>query len=121
MSQPKSQLETSKAWAGRENDISYYLNSHHVDICVSMVDGWVRRVVRASASKGIAERLGYIDGTKDTITLMIDWERKGKRATGVYTASWTAPQFPGLRSNQYSHCELGTILFYSDIKCWADD
>ena len=29
MSQPKSQLETFKAWAGKESDISYYLNSHH--------------------------------------------------------------------------------------------
>jgi D-galacturonate reductase len=27
MSQPKSQLETFKAWAGKESDISYYLNS----------------------------------------------------------------------------------------------
>jgi len=31
MSQLKSQLETFKAWAGKDNDISYYLNSHHVD------------------------------------------------------------------------------------------
>jgi D-galacturonate reductase len=30
MSQPKSQLETFKAWAGVDSDISYYLNSHHV-------------------------------------------------------------------------------------------
>lgn len=36
MSQPKSQLETFKAWAGIDSDISYYLNSHHVDICDSM-------------------------------------------------------------------------------------
>ena len=27
MSQPKSQLETFKAWAGKDSDISYYLNS----------------------------------------------------------------------------------------------
>jgi len=31
MSQPKHQLETFKAWAGKASDISYYLNSHHVD------------------------------------------------------------------------------------------
>ena len=31
MSQPKFQLETFKAWAGKSSDISYYLNSHHVD------------------------------------------------------------------------------------------
>ena len=33
MSQPKHQLETFKAWAGKSSDISYYLNSHHVDFC----------------------------------------------------------------------------------------
>lgn len=27
MSQPKSQLETFKSWAGIDSDISYYLNS----------------------------------------------------------------------------------------------
>jgi D-galacturonate reductase len=38
MSQPKHQLETFKAWAGKSSDISYYLNSHHVDF-----HNWVRR------------------------------------------------------------------------------
>ena len=38
MSQPKSQLETFKAWAGQDSDISYYLNSHHIDVHASMVD-----------------------------------------------------------------------------------
>merc|ERR1712060_1025847 len=28
---PKHQLETFKAWAGKSSDISYYLNSHHID------------------------------------------------------------------------------------------
>jgi D-galacturonate reductase len=28
MSQPKQQLETFRAWAGKSSDISYYLNSH---------------------------------------------------------------------------------------------
>jgi len=31
MSQPKHQLETFKAWAGKSSDISFYLNSHHID------------------------------------------------------------------------------------------
>ena len=31
MSQPKHQLDTFKAWAGKSSDISYYLNSHHID------------------------------------------------------------------------------------------
>lgn len=34
MSQPKFQLNTFKAWAGKSSDISYYLNSHHVDVHV---------------------------------------------------------------------------------------
>ena len=33
MSQPKLQLGTFAAWAGRSSDISYYLNSHHIDYC----------------------------------------------------------------------------------------
>ena len=35
MSQPKLQLSTFKAWAGLSSDISYYLNSHHIDFHVS--------------------------------------------------------------------------------------
>ena len=34
MSQPKRQLETFRAWAGKNSDISYYLNSHHIDFHV---------------------------------------------------------------------------------------
>ncbi|KAL9620766.1 MAG: hypothetical protein Q9160_004779 [Pyrenula sp. 1 TL-2023] len=105
MSQPKSQLETFKAWAGRDSDISYYLNSHHVDICDSMVSAQGFRPVRvtASGSRGIAEGLGCVAGTEDTITLMVDWKKGEKVATGVYTASWTAPQKAGVHSNQYYH------------------
>jgi D-galacturonate reductase len=108
MSQPKSQLETFKAWAGVDSDISYYLNSHHVDICDSMVTqlGFVPVKVSASASMGIATSLGCDPKTEDTITVMVTWQKKddpGKRATGVYTASWTAPQKAGVHSNQYFH------------------
>ncbi|KAK5084442.1 hypothetical protein LTR05_005518 [Lithohypha guttulata] len=110
MSQPKSQLKTFASWAGKESDISYYLNSHHIDICEWMVreHGWVPRLVRASGSTGISESLGCQAGTEDTITLMADWENekpehKGKRATGVYTASWTAPQNAGVHSQQHFH------------------
>ncbi|KAI1437473.1 hypothetical protein GGR50DRAFT_685865 [Xylaria sp. CBS 124048] len=108
MSQPKFQLETFKAWAGIDSDISYYLNSHHVDICDSMVSqlGFVPAKVSASAAKGIAMDLGCVEGTEDTITLLVTWVKKGdpsKLATGVYTASWTAPQKAGVHSNQYFH------------------
>lgn len=107
MSQPKSQLETFKAWAGKDSDISYYLNSHHIDICESMVAHAYRPVsVTASASTGIATSLGCDAKTEDTITLLVNWESHStptKRATGVYTASWTAPQKAGVHSNQYFH------------------
>ncbi|KAK3684792.1 hypothetical protein B0T22DRAFT_442025 [Podospora appendiculata] len=108
MSQPKSQLETFKAWAGVDSDISYYLNSHHVDICDSMVTqlGYVPVKVSASASKGVATSLGCDEATEDTISLLVHWEKTGdpsKQATGVYTASWTAPQKAGVHSNQYFH------------------
>ena len=107
MSQPKSQLETFKAWAGKDSDISYYLNSHHVDVCESMVgEAYAPVRVTASASKGIATDLGCTHETEDTITLLVDWVKRdgsGKRASGVYTASWTAPQKAGVHSQQYFH------------------
>lgn len=108
MSQPKSQLETFKAWAGVDSDISYYLNSHHIDICESMVSerGYVPFKVSASASKGVAVGLGCDPATEDTISLLVQWKLKSdpsKIATGVYTASWTAPQKAGVHSNQYFH------------------
>ncbi|KAI5273963.1 NAD(P)-binding protein [Aureobasidium subglaciale] len=106
MSQPKSQLETFKSWAGKESDISYYLNSHHIDVNESMVPDYKPIKVTGSASTGIATDLGCVKETEDTITLVVDWEKKdgsGRRATGVYTASWTAPQKAGVHSNQYFH------------------
>lgn len=108
MSQPKSQLETFKAWAGVDSDISYYLNSHHIDICESMVQqrGYTPVKVSASASKGVAVGLGCDPATEDTISLLVHWVLKSdpeKRATAVYTASWTAPQKAGVHSNQYFH------------------
>nr|POF17362.1 udp-n-acetylglucosamine 3-dehydrogenase [Quercus suber] len=106
MSQPKSQLETFKAWAGKDSDISYYLNSHHIDVCESMVPTYRPVKVTASASTGIATDLGCVPETEDTITLLVDWQKKdgsNRRATGVYTASWTAPQKAGVHSNQYFH------------------
>lgn len=108
MSQPKYQLETFKAWAGRESDISYYLNSHHVDICDSMVQqrGYLPVKVSASSSKGVATSMGCAEETEDTISLLVTWAKKDeptKRAIGVYTSSWTAPQKAGIHTNQYFH------------------
>lgn len=98
MSQPKTQLETFRAWAGRSSDISYYLNSHHIDYhewCVGETSRPVR--VFAAASTGVARALG-IDA-EDTITLTVQWENlsatgepKGTTGTAVYTSSWIAPK-----------------------------
>ena len=97
MSQPKHQLETFKAWAGKSSDISYYLNSHHVDFHEWCNQGIARptRVV-GHAATGVAQSRG-ID-TEDTITLTCNWENTADApmvlSTGVavYTSSWVAPK-----------------------------
>ena len=51
MSQPKSQLDTFRAWAGKSSDISYYLNAHHVDFNLWAVSEFARPLsVHASAA-----------------------------------------------------------------------
>jgi D-galacturonate reductase len=42
MSQPKFQLQTFSQWAGTASDISYYLNSHHVDFHCWAMQGIAR-------------------------------------------------------------------------------
>jgi D-galacturonate reductase len=108
MAQPKYQLETFKSWAGKESDISYYLNSHHVDICDSMVQqlGYLPVKVSATASKGVAVSLGCVDETEDTISLLVTWVKKDdptKKGIAVYTSSWTAPQRSGVHTTQHFH------------------
>lgn len=92
MSQPKHQLDTFRAWAGRSSDISYYLNSHHVDFhCWSLQGLAIPVHVTASASKGICkERIGV--DTEDSITLQVQWKMlsSGNIGTAIYTASWVA-------------------------------
>ena len=90
MSQPKSQLDSFRAWAGKSSDISYYLNTHHIDFhCWTMEGlGWPVSVM-ASSSNGVAEGFGL--PAEDSITLMVDWENNsGTHATAVYTAAWMA-------------------------------
>jgi D-galacturonate reductase len=91
MSQPKSQLESFRAWAGVSSDISYYLNAHHIDFHAWTLEGRARPIsVMASASEGVARSLGF--PTEDSITLLVDWENleSGNRATAVYTSAWIA-------------------------------
>jgi len=104
MSQPKHQLETFKAWAGKSSDISYYLNSHHVDFHEWVLRGAARpERVAALASTGVADaELGNGIRTEDTITLTVQWRnrRPGPEASfeggtlghGIYTSSWIAPK-----------------------------
>jgi len=95
MSQPKLQLNTFQAWASF-SDISYYLNSHHVDFHCWAMEGMARPVkVVAMASTGIANRAPFNLKTEDTITLLVEWRSiKDPAAVGtaVYTASWVAPK-----------------------------
>ncbi|MFT6180742.1 MAG: D-galacturonate reductase [Akkermansiaceae bacterium] len=90
MSQPKSQLDSFRAWAGKSSDISYYLNAHHIDFHCWTLDGLARPLsVIASASTGVAQNLGL--PTEDSITLMVDWENNsGTKATAIYTSAWIA-------------------------------
>lgn len=93
MSQPKHQLETFKAWAGKSSDISYYLNSHHVDFCEWAMFGRARPVrVTAIASDGVATAKEM--PTEDTITLAVQWQNlsDGSLGHGLYTSSWVAPK-----------------------------
>jgi D-galacturonate reductase len=100
MSQPKHQLETFKAWAGKGSDISYYLNSHHVDFHEWCMEDSSRPIsVTATASYGVAKERFEID-CEDTITLTVQWENLDKKGaagttgygTAVYTSSWVAPK-----------------------------
>ena len=90
MSQPKSQLDSFRDWAGKSSDISYYLNTHHIDFHCWTLEGLARPVsVIASASTGVATGQGL--PAEDSITLMVDWlNNSGTKATAVYTSSWIA-------------------------------
>ncbi len=92
MSQPKTQLETFRSWAGRSSDISYYLNAHHIDFNAWAVNPFARPIkVQASAADGWARQHGI--ATEDTITLIVNWQniRSGTTASALYTSSWVAP------------------------------
>ena len=108
MSQPKLQLSTFRAWAGLSSDISYYLNSHHVDFCEWVLSGGRGRPLRVVglAATGVAEQaLGR--PCEDTISLHVTWQNLPSRTTGIasYTASWAAPT-SDVHSQQRFHCMM---------------
>ncbi len=93
MSQPKSQLETFKHWAGKASDISYYLNAHHIDFNVWAVCHFARPIqVTALGATGVAQSKDM--STEDTISLSTQWQdlETGHSAIAQYTASWIAPK-----------------------------
>lgn len=92
MSQPKSQLETFRHWAGKASDISYYLNAHHIDFNAWAVGNtYLPTIVSATASFGLARSMDI--PTEDSITLSTQWENsEGYQAHALYTASWVAPK-----------------------------
>jgi len=96
MSQPKHQLDTFKAWAGKSSDISYYLNSHHIDFTEWCLHTKARPVrVIGTASTGVASRKdGIVDTCEDSITLTVQWENIEHKTLGcaIYTSSWVAPK-----------------------------
>ena len=72
MSQPKHQLQTFKSWVGEgRSDISYYLNSHHIDFHEWCAGPNSRPIsVSACASTGFAKN--QLDMMcDDTITLLV--------------------------------------------------
>lgn len=105
MSQGKRQLDTFASWAGRSSDISYYLNSHHIDFHQWAV-GAASRPERcvAMAAHGVADaRLAGGVRTEDTITLLTQWGNSdGTKGTAAYTASWIAPP-SDCHTQQYFH------------------
>eukprot|EP01091_Cochliopodium_minus_P010410 TRINITY_DN2748_c0_g2_i1.p1 TRINITY_DN2748_c0_g2~~TRINITY_DN2748_c0_g2_i1.p1 ORF type:complete len:437 (-),score=129.89 TRINITY_DN2748_c0_g2_i1:35-1345(-) len=98
MAQPKFQLETFKDWAGKSSDISYYLNSHHVDfLCWSLHKMARPTVIYAMGSFGVANEEPYnMQDTEDSITLNTQFEPldKNQRWKGValFTAAWNTPK-----------------------------
>ena len=93
MSQPKFQLNTFKAWAGISSDISYYLNSHHIDLHVSAMQNKAKCIaVHAFSTSGVVASKMLNRECEDTITICAIWEdiKTKSRGHAVYTSSWTA-------------------------------
>lgn len=96
MSQPKFQLATFKAWAGKSSDISYYLNSHHIDFHCWALQGRARPIqVVAMGSRGVANKEPFDIDTEDSISLMVQWKSDTDQTTigtALYTAGWVSPK-----------------------------
>jgi len=116
MSQPKSQLSTFSSWINdKSTDISYYLNSHHIDfLCNALTANKLHAKpisVFASASRGLANTFlaeqhpaptAY--DVDDSITLTVSFlDQQGHIGTAVFTSCWTAPLRPDAHTQQTQH------------------
>ncbi|KAF4692714.1 hypothetical protein FOZ60_012827 [Perkinsus olseni] len=109
MTQPRDQLHTFKAWAGKSSDISYYLNSHHVDYHCWVMDGLadpIRAMAVGSTGVASSEEFGCPKGTEDTITIITEWKNRadGSIGTAVYMASWAHPNNSECHTQQRFMC-----------------
>jgi D-galacturonate reductase len=131
MSQPKTQLTAFRSWVGSGSDISYYLNSHHIDIHAWGMGG-VRPIARvervqAMASTGVCQLEIGVDA-EDTISISAQWRnvaypaadqamdsdgkstvntvstvaRSPSLGVAVYNTSWAAPK-SDVHSQQQFH------------------
>ena len=82
-------------WAGKSSDVSYYLNSHHIDWHVWTMEDIARPVkVYATAAQGIANNPPHNLPTEDMIILTVDWENFSdpkNNGIAVYIAGWVDP------------------------------
>ena len=88
---PKKKKKKKKKNDGLMTNAKSCHVGHTILYCESMVPNSPPLHVIASGSKSLAEGLGCVKGTKDTIALLINWQnRKGpfRIATGVYTARY---------------------------------
>ena len=90
--------QNTQAWAGKSSDISYYLNSHHVDFhewCCSGIEGAAGTSDCAYLPQDVAQaKLGRPLRTTRGITLSVQWRTLATNALGhaLYTSSWVAPK-----------------------------
>ncbi|KAG6845985.1 hypothetical protein H0H87_011033 [Tephrocybe sp. NHM501043] len=117
MSQPKSQLETFRAWAGKDSDIRqvilrFLLPLNKPDFAATAT---ICPHTTSISAAGFCKTLPFrpelspalpreLPQTEDTITLLVDWQSVKSpkhKGTAVYTASWTAPLKAGVHSAQH--------------------
>eukprot|EP00026_Physarum_polycephalum_P009431 Phypoly_transcript_09555.p1 GENE.Phypoly_transcript_09555~~Phypoly_transcript_09555.p1 ORF type:complete len:233 (+),score=23.43 Phypoly_transcript_09555:647-1345(+) len=97
MAQPKYQLNTFRGWKwgpDASSDISYYLNSHHVDFLCWVIGNRARPLqISTTVCTGVAKGEPYGLDTQDTITLTVVWQNIESKnmGTSVHTASWISP------------------------------